>query len=99
MNPLITFDLLEKIETELLDIYADVDIRVTAVPTPADVIADVLREIVRDLNEEARAVADCNKVDTCTAKAIAYRHIAAGLAELAAEVARDGLPLGEVEGA
>ena len=63
-------------------------------PTAADVVATVLAQVVIDMHDTARGLADCAKVDTCTAEAIAYRGIADALSELTVQVVRDGLPAG-----
>lgn len=96
MTPLITPALLGLVEDELIDVYTNSRY---PMPTAADVVATVLAKVVTDMHTEARAYADCQRVDTCTAEAIAHRGIADALSELAAQVVRDGLPAGEMEGA
>lgn len=87
MTALITFDLLDRVERELLATY---DGTQYPIPPVEEVIALVLQQTMIDLHDRARELADCVKVDTCTAEAIAYRHFAGVLAELIGEVTRRG---------
>lgn len=70
MNP----DVRAAIITELIATHDGTDY---PIPTVGDVIQDTLNAVARELDEEADSLADCNKVDTCTAQAIVLRRLAA----------------------